>query len=463
MKPEAFDNIYFIGIGGIGMSTLARYFAAEGKQVAGYDRMPSPITDALQKEGMPIHFEDDPEQIPTVYQQETERSLLIYTPAIPSENRELNHFMENGYTLYKRSTILGLISQDKFTIAVGGAHGKTSTCAFIAHLLRQAGIDFYGFLGGIATNYETNFLAPEEKQDTPILLAEADEYDRSFLQLTPDITVLTSTDADHLDIYDTHQALLAAYDTFAAQTKQGGRLVYNAELKLPKQFPASIKKVSFSLNKGDWHARNVQVANHRYAFELIHEGEKTSIQCGVPGEHNVLNMIAGCAALGNMVGDASVYQEATATFKGVKRRFEYILDEPEVVFVDDYAHHPRELDYTIKTLKKLYPEEAITGIFQPHLYSRTRDFAEDFALALSQLDRVVLLPVYPAREEPIAAVSSRLILDYMAHTDKHLLEKTQIEDFISRDTNKVLTTLGAGDIDRLVQPIHTMLEKTRLS
>ncbi len=461
MKPEAFDNIYFIGIGGIGMSALARYFNAIGKVVAGYDKTPSPITNALQEEGTAVQFEDDPASIPQSFINNQGKSLIVYTPAIPYENKIFDFFKVREFTLYKRAAILGLLSQSKFTIAVGGAHGKTSTCAFIAHLLKVAGIDFYGFLGGVATNYATNFIKPDEGKDANILLAEADEYDRSFLQLTPDITVLTSGDADHLDVYGSHQALLDAYGEFAQQTKPNGLLIHHQEMDLPDV--KEIESLSFGLSRGDWYANNIRVANHRYQFDLLRNDQKTPIQCGLPGEHNVLNVIAGCAALKNFDIHDSTYKQASDSFKGVRRRFEYILEEPSVIFVDDYAHHPKELNFTIQTLQKLYPEENITGLFQPHLYSRTRDFANGFAEVLQQIDRVVLLPIYPAREKPIEGVSSRIIFEKMDHPDKHLLEKEEVVDFIREDKHKVITTLGAGDIDRLVNPIRKNLEEVRLS
>lgn len=462
MKPEAFDNIYFIGIGGIGMSALARFFNVNGKMVAGYDKTPSPLTDALQNEGMTVHFDDDPAHIPEKFLDEPANSLIVYTPAIPEENKIFNYFEASGYYLYKRSVILGLLSESKFTIAVGGAHGKTSTCAFIAHLLKTAGIDFYGFLGGIATNYATNFIRPDEGSEANILLAEADEYDRSFLQLTPNVTVLTSGDPDHLDIYGTQQDLLNAYGEFAQQTKSDGLLVHHQVMDLPVSCK-ELESLSFGLSAADWYADNIQVVDNRYEFDLLRDGQKTAFQCGVPGDHNVLNVIAGCAAVKDLINDEATYQQAAHSFKGVKRRFEYILEEPSVVFVDDYAHHPQELNFAIQTLQKLYPADNITGLFQPHLYSRTRDFANGFAEVLQQLDRVILLPIYPAREKPIEGVSSQMILDKIDHSDKHLLKKEEVAHFIREDQHKIITTLGAGDIDRLVQPIRKTLEESRLS
>ena len=461
MKPEAFDNIYFIGIGGIGMSALARYFASRGKYVSGYDKTPSPITSALQEEGIPIHFEDSPDNIPGEVKSAKDNSLIIYTPAVPDKHKELLYLREAGYSVYKRSQVLGYLSEQAFTIAVGGAHGKTSTCAFIAHLLKTANIDFYGFLGGIATNYKTNFLEPENYKQTPLILAEADEYDRSFLQLYPDITVLTSSDPDHLDIYETQESLLEAYQQFARQTKPNGLLVHLNNIPVPG-LSDTVETVSFGLSpEADWHADNIRVEDHHYTFDLVtNKGSKT-VQNGVPGEHNVLNLLAGAAALKNHVTDNATIQKAARSFKGVKRRFEYILNERGVVLIDDYAHHPRELDFTIETLKKLYPEERITGLFQPHLYSRTRDFAREFANVLTKLDSVVLLPIYPAREAPIEGVSSQLILDYMDHPDKHYLGKEQVEDFLASDENQVIATLGAGDIDRLVKPIRETLKRSR--
>lgn len=447
------------------MSALARYFRHKGKWVAGYDLTPSPVTDQLQAEGIPVHFEDDVEQIPQKFLEQPQSStLVVYTPAIPEDHSELNHLINEGYEAKKRAQVLGEIANEHFTIAVGGAHGKTTTSALIAHILKEAGIPCYAFLGGIATNYETNFLAPEEGQEASIMVIEADEYDRSFLQLTPSIAILTSAEADHLDIYENHQSLFTAYETFVHQLKPDGLLIHQEgiELEVPKQASA-VFTFGPENSEADFRFEQIQIEAHQFTFNLL-EGatELGRFQSGIPGEHNIRNALAAIAATKSLVRDLTVIGQALNNFKGVKRRFEYVLDSPEVTYIDDYAHHPSELAYTIDTVQRLYPDEAITGVFQPHLYSRTRDFARDFAKALEQLDHAILLPVYPAREVPIKGVSSLLILDQMNHTDKMLVEKPELADTLANDPNRVFLTLGAGDIDRMVEPIKKALKSHKI-
>lgn len=466
MKQAGIHNVYFIGIGGIGMSALARYFQHRGKSLAGYDLTPSPITDRLQAEGIPVHFEDDVNQIPNeILNQPASQTLVVYTPAIPQDHGELKHLMDCGFTIKKRAEVLGEIANEHFTIAVGGAHGKTTTSALIAHILKEAGIPFYGFLGGIATNYETNFLAPEKGKEASIMVIEADEYDRSFLQLTPSIAILTSADADHLDIYQDSESLFRAYEAFIHQLKSDGLLIHQEgiDMDIPEQAKA-VYTFGPEQSKANFRYQHIQIEAHQFTFDLV-EGQKHvgRFQSGIPGEHNIRNALAAIAATKSLVRDTKVLEKALQTFKGVKRRFEFVLESSEVIFIDDYAHHPSELTYTIDTVQRLYPNETITGVFQPHLYSRTQDFAEGFAEALNSLDRPILLPIYPAREAPIEGVSSQLILDSMNNPNKALVGKTDLVETLVNDPNRIFLTLGAGDIDRLVQPIKEAFETQKMA
>ncbi len=461
-KPlETYRNVYFLGIGGIGMSGLADYFYSRGYRVAGYDRTGSPITEKLQEKGITVHFDQALSSAPEFLWNEAGQTLIVYTPAIPEDNPILAYLSQNNFDLKKRSTVIGDLSDQFFTIAVGGAHGKTSTSALIAHILKMADIPFYGFLGGVSANYGSNFLAPESHQEAELMLTEADEYDRSFLKLAPDVTILTSTDADHLDIYDTEEALYKAYQQFASQTKTDGRLVFPDGFSLPS-LNEGVKAVSFGLNTGEWHATQIKVSNHQYAFSLSNGDQNYPMETRVPGSHNILNTVAAAAGLHELVNPLTL-QKAVKSFKGVHRRFEWVVSEDSQILIDDYAHHPKELSHTIQTVKDLYPGFRVSGIFQPHLYSRTRDFADDFAKALSRLDRVILLPIYPAREEPITGVSSELIYQHLNNTKKHLLDKTEVLEFVKKDDNAIILTLGAGDISDIVNPLAKVIKHKRVS
>lgn len=443
------------------MSGLADYFYSRGYRVAGYDRAASPITEKLQEKGITVHFDQTLESAPEFLWNEDGQTLIVYTPAIPGDNPILEYLSQNNFDLKKRSTVIGDLSERFFTIAVGGAHGKTSTSALIAHILKMAGIPFYGFLGGVSANYESNFLAPEAHQEAELMLTEADEYDRSFLKLAPDITILTSTDADHLDIYDTAEALYKAYQQFASQTKTDGRLVFPEGFTLPA-LNEGVQAVSFGLNTGDWHATQIKVSNHQHEFLLFNGDQSCPMKTRVPGFHNILNTVAAGAGLYKLVSPVTL-QKAVESFKGVHRRFEWIVSEGSQILIDDYAHHPKELSHTIQTVKDLYPGCGITGIFQPHLYSRTRDFADDFAKALSSLDRVILLPIYPAREEPIPGVSSELIYQQLNNTKKQLLDKTEVLEYVKKDNHEIMVTLGAGDISDIVHPLAEIIKDKSVS
>ena len=414
MEFESIHNVYLIGIGGIGMSALARFFNAGGKEIAGYDKTSTSLTDEMLKENIQIHFEDDVKLIPTTFTNSAlkENTLIIYTPAIPIEHAELNWFRNNGYTVVKRSEVLGMITKQSFTIAVAGTHGKTTTSSIIAHLLKQGGVDCNAFLGGIAKNYNSNLLLGKSwsKNSKPVVVVEADEFDRSFLTLYPDIAVVTSMDADHLDIYQDKENLEDSYREFVSQVKRDGVIIHKAGLDLqiaqPNHFTYSIT------SPADFRGENISVKNNKYTFDFTYKEKRfNELTLGLPGRHNVENAVAAIAvALRMNVTDEKI-SSGLSSYEGVKRRFEFHIRTPEITFIDDYAHHPEELRAAISSVKELYPNKKITGIFQPHLYSRTRDFAEGFAESLSLLDELMLLNIYPAREKPIPGVDSKMILD----------------------------------------------------
>ncbi|MEX0966782.1 MAG: UDP-N-acetylmuramate--L-alanine ligase [Bacteroidia bacterium] len=451
-------RIYFIGIGGIGMSALASYFKLKGHIVAGYDRTPSEITEMLKAQNIPVHFEDNVEQIPQEFR-EKNNVLVVYTPAVPASHSELNYFKNNGFEIKKRSQVLAEVVNFKYTIAVAGTHGKTTTAAMIVNILREAKMPMLAFLGGIATNIQSNFYSYENGKEA-IAVAEADEFDRSFLQLNPDVAVITSMDSDHLDVYADADQLTAAYIEFSNRIRNKGTLAVRQGLNIKKPEIAE-KLVSFGIeDDSDITAENIRIENGHFVFELNEKQKQTfTIKMLVPGRHNVLNALAAFAATANLVESPQQVKKGLESFTGVHRRFEYHLRTPEMVYVDDYAHHPEELRQTILALQELYPQKKVTGIFQPHLYSRTRDFAESFAQSLSLLDEVVLLPVYPAREEPIPGVDAEMILNRMTLADKHLVKKEHLLGFLQTHKVEVLATLGAGDIDRLAGPIANLLRQ----
>ncbi|MBT7038896.1 MAG: UDP-N-acetylmuramate--L-alanine ligase [Bacteroidetes bacterium] len=457
MNLSEYKRVYFIGIGGIGMSALARYFLDNNLNVAGYDKTPSSITQALETEGAIIHFEDQIDLIPTEYSENVDDTLVVYTPAIPIAHKELNYFRKNKFVVKKRAEILGMISENKFTIAVAGTHGKTSTSWMIAHLLKSCGIEFYALLGGISSNYNTNYISPSNK-DCKLLVVEADEYDRSFFHLKPNIAILTSIDPDHLDIYGQYAELIKAYQQFANSVSINGKLIKSesvGRIKAEAKTEAHIYGIG---NDFDVNAINIRIAEGTYMFDIL---TRTSfleeIKLHVAGHHNILNALAAFAAVWDFVQDDAKIRAGFESYKGVKRRFEYIIQKPNIVFVDDYAHHPSEIEFTINTLKELFPDKKITGIFQPHLYSRTRDFADEFSKVLANLDKIVLLDIYPAREEPIDGINSDLILSHINKKHKYLVSKDELLELIKEDTNEVVVTMGAGDIDRLIDPIKVVL------
>ena len=448
-----YTNYYFIGIGGIGMSAIARYFKYIGMNVSGYDRTPSPLTKKLEEEGIEVHYEDRPDLIPI----NVDKTFVIYTPAIPASLKELQYVKENGYTLCKRSRALGEIARDKDCLAVSGTHGKTTTSTLLAHIFTAGTEDgCTAFLGGISKNYHSNLL----RSTSDALVAEADEFDRSFLQLRPQIAVVTEVDADHLDIYGTHDEVRKAFSDFTAQVKKDGAVIIKKGVEFDRS-RITAKQYTYSYNEPcDFYASDIRpVQGGYFNFTLNYPGGRIAdCTVGVPGWVNVENAVAASAvALLYGVQPLKV-RAALATFSGVERRFDIHLNTPECAYIDDYAHHPNEIAAAISSLRNIFAGRKICGIFQPHLFTRTRDFADEFAAALSNLDELIMLPIYPARELPIEGVNAEMILDKVTIPNKMLVQKEQLlETIASRDID-CLVTFGAGDVDRFVKPIEELLK-----
>lgn len=440
---------YFIGIGGIGMSAIARYLNNNGHKVYGYDRTRTQLSILLEEEGMDITYEDNPIHLPETI------DLVIYTPAIPNDNKILQAVVEKGIRLEKRALALSEIIKDKKVIAISGTHGKTTTSGLLAHLLHNSKIGCSAFLGGIANNYSTNMLCNE---NSDYVVVEADEYDRSFLQLTPYISAITSISADHLDIYENKSELEKAFTQFVNQTKEKGQIFLKKGLSVETN--KEIKSQTYSLTdiESDYYVWNVRVSNGSYYFDY-HTPEKIyyDMQMTYPGIHNIENAVLALSIALKLGVNEYELRAALKSFKGMKRRFDLKLKTTDTIFYDDYAHHPEEIDATIKSLKHLYPNKRICGIFQPHLYSRTKDFADEFAKALENLDDIILLPIYPAREEPIPGITSKTILHKINKMDKYHVTKEQLLPLLSALQPQLLVTLGAGDIDQLVEPIMQLL------
>jgi UDP-N-acetylmuramate--alanine ligase len=458
---------YFLGIGGIGMSAIARYFNHLGIKVMGYDKTPTKLTDELISEGIDIHFEDNIE-IPINYQLSTDNCLVILTPAIPANHQEWAWFKSNGYNILKRSQVLGLISQNHTTIGVAGTHGKTTTSTLIAHILKQSTVDCSAFLGGISTNYNTNLLLANSDSSTNIqhptsniqnsfVVIEADEFDRSFLTLHPTIAIITSTDADHLDIYGEHNELKKSFLDYSNKLVKDGTLIIKKELDLINDL--SVNFITYSIqSEADVYAKNIEIIKGEYIFDLVFKGiEIKQLQLGIPGLHNVENAVAACAACLLSGVTQLELKNALLGFKGVKRRFEYVIKNANQIFIDDYAHHPEELRAIISSVKNMFPKNEIVVAFQPHLFSRTRDFVDGFAESLSLANEVYLLSIYPARELPIEGITSKIIFDKITCT-KHLVSNEELLNSIKNNKPKVFLTLGAGDIDLLIKPIKEILE-----
>ncbi|MTI32857.1 UDP-N-acetylmuramate--L-alanine ligase [Xanthovirga aplysinae] len=465
MSIKDIHTVYFLGIGGIGMSALARWFKHNAFQVEGYDRTSTPLTDELENEGIRIHFNDEVSAISQEVLKNKAGTLVVYTPAIPKEHKIYNYLKSGEYTLMKRSQLLGLVTDEMFTVAVAGTHGKTTTSSMIAHILKASSLNCTAFLGGIATNYNSNLILNEEGGTNLVAVVEADEFDRSFLTLHPNIAVVTSADADHLDIYSDESDLQNSFRDFISQVRKSGHLfiedaVANTLFKETIFFD-SLKDVSvsrYSLEKGDFVAKNLRVEEGSFVFDF--QGPQNYIEAlklFVPGFHNVENAIAAIAVALQLGIKEQKIKEAIASFRGVKRRFEYVLRSPQLVYIDDYAHHPTEIDAFLRSVKALYPGKKVTVIFQPHLYSRTRDFVEGFAKSLNLADEVWLLDIYPAREKPIEGVSSQLIFDKLHSVEKRMCKFEDFHQLLKKGHTEVLVTIGAGDIGQMVEPIKNML------
>jgi UDP-N-acetylmuramate--alanine ligase len=449
---NSFSNVYFVGIGGIGMSALARYFKMLGKNVAGYDKTPSPLTQQLENEGINIHFEDLGASIPAPFQT-LDETLVVFTPAIPAQMQELVYFQSNGYTCMKRSEVLGLITRNSRGLGVAGTHGKTTTSSLLAHILHQS-IGCSAFLGGISSNFESNFIFSENSDLTVI---EADEFDRSFLRLSPFASIITSTDADHLDIYGDSSTFLEGFQKYVDLIEENGLLIVKKGLPLKRSFPTYTYSIE---EEADYTATNLRSENGRFKMDVQTPNETwENMELGLPGIHNAENALA-CIVMCQFLGlNESQIREGLSSFKGVKRRFEYHLRSENLIYIDDYAHHPTEIRSLLSSVRLLYPNMKITGIFQPHLFSRTRDFMEDFAAELSKLDELILLPIYPAREEPIAGITSEKLLELSTCTEQTILNPSEVLEKLATYQEGVVLTIGAGDIDRLVPSISTILHK----
>ena len=455
---EKMNEVYFIGIGGIGMSAIARFFHAGGVKVSGYDKTPTVLTKELEASGIKVHYEENVELVPKKV------DLVVYTPAIPAEHKELVYYQTNGYKVVKRSDVLQIISESSFNICIAGTHGKTTITTMVAHLLRDSGFGCNAFLGGIAVNYGTNFWSSERN----VCVIEADEYDRSFLKLSPDVAIITAMDADHLDIYGTAEAMEEAFIDFSKRVKPEGLLVRQFGLKRGKELKAD-RHLTYSLQNesADVYAANIRMMNGSYEFDvMMKDNILENVRLNMGGMHNVENAVAAITVASSLGIENDKIKAAIENFRGVKRRFEYVIRNERLVFIDDYAHHPEELRALINGAKTLFKQKKCTVIFQPHLYSRTRDLAEGFAQVLDLADEVILLPVYPARELPIEGVSSEMVLEKMKNEHKRVLKKEELTSWVQQDyvrtLNKefgeVLITAGAGDIDMLVEPMKNELK-----
>ncbi len=451
---------YFLGAGGIGMSALVRYFNHYGKTVYGYDKTETELTYQLQSEGSHLHFHEDVALVNELFSKyRKEDILVIYTPAVPKDHAEFVFFQENEYQLQKRAWVLGEITKQFRTIAIAGTHGKTTTTTLVTHILKTAGINCFAFLGGISQNYHTNLLLGDASDKDAYVVVEADEYDRSFLTLHPFITVITSVDADHLDIYGDKDSMHQTYSQFATQVQKDGFLI--VKKNVDNDLSLKAKRLIYSLNLDtEYSADSIHIADGEFCYNIISPIESVShVAIGLPGLHNVENSIAAVAVAQQLGIKGDVINEALRSFKGVKRRFDYRVKSKSVVYIDDYAHHPEELRAAITAAKQLYPDKKVTGIFQPHLFTRTRDFADGFAESLDLLDTCLLLDIYPAREKPIQGINSQMLIDKMKSAQKFLIKKENVIDFLKTHQPEVIMTLGAGDIDTLILPIEKLLNE----
>ena len=454
MNINDIKSVYFVGAGGIGMSAIARYFLKKGLVVGGYDKTPSDLTRQLEKEGMFIHYEEDINQIPQACKNKQE-CLVIYTPAIPAEHQELCYFQENGFEIQKRAQVLGTLTKTHKGLCVAGTHGKTTTSTMCAHIMRQSHLDCNAFLGGISKNYGTNYIL----SDSDYVVIEADEFDRSFHWLRPWMSVITSTDPDHLDIYGTKDAYLESFRHYSELIQPGGALIIHRNLEMKEHLQDGVRRYDYSLNEGDFHAENIRIENGEITFDFISPIENVKdVNLGQPIPINIENGIAAMAMAQLNGCTAEELKYGMQTYGGVDRRFDFKIKTDKLVFLSDYAHHPKEIYQSARSIRELYKDKHITAIFQPHLYTRTRDFYKDFADALSQLDEVILTEIYPARELPIEGVTSKLIYDNLKPgVKKEMIQKGDVLNFVKSHSFEVLIVLGAGDLDNQVPEIANIL------
>ena len=457
MKLEKIQSVYFVGIGGIGMSAIARYFLQKGMVVGGYDKTPSALTIQLEKEGALIHYEDNVNAIPQACKM-ADHTLVIYTPAIPADHSELVYFQENGFDVEKRAQVLGLLTQSNKGLCFAGTHGKTTTSTMCAHIMHQGVIDCNAFLGGISKNYGTNYILSKKSK---YVVIEADEFDRSFHWLRPWMSVITSTDPDHLDIYGTKEAYLESFRHYTTLIQPGGALIIHTGLEVKPEVQDGVRTYTYGCDEGDFHAENVKIGEGSITFDFISPLESvTNISLGQPIPINIENGIAAMAMAQLNGCSSEELRYGMKTYGGVDRRFDFKINTPKMIFLSDYAHHPKEIYQSAKSIRELYKNRRITAIFQPHLYTRTRDFYKEFADALSQLDQVVLTEIYPAREEPIPGVTSELIYDNLREgVEKEMINKADVLDFVEKNDFDVLVVLGAGDLDNDVPEIEKILRK----
>ncbi|OYP47045.1 UDP-N-acetylmuramate--L-alanine ligase [Prevotella sp. P4-98] len=456
MEIKDIKAVYFIGAGGIGMSAIARYFIHRGLVVAGYDKTPSALTLQLEREGMLIHYEENIDEIPHACKQ-PQTCLVIYTPAIPSDHQELQYFRQNGFEVEKRAQVLGTLTREHKGLCVAGTHGKTTTSTMCAHIMHQSHLDCNAFLGGISKNYGTNYIL----SNSDYVVIEADEFDRSFHWLSPWMTVITATDPDHLDIYGTKEAYLESFRYYTELIQPGGNLIIHRDLEMKENLQEGVNRYDYSLHEGDFHAENIRIANGEITFDFISPIECVKdVQLGQPVPINIENGVAAMAMAQLSGCTAEELRYGMQTYGGVERRFDFKLKNDKIVFLSDYAHHPKEIYQSAKSIRELYSDRKITAIFQPHLYTRTRDFYKDFANALSLLDEVILTEIYPAREQPIEGVTSQLIYDNLRPgIEKHMIAKSDVLQYIKDHSFDVLIVLGAGDLDNQVPQITKILKE----
>lgn len=456
MTLENIKAVYFVGAGGIGMSAIARYFIKKGLVVAGYDKTPSNLTHQLEKEGMLIHYEENIDEIPHACRQ-PQSCLVIYTPAIPANHQELEYFRSNGFEIQKRAQVLGTITRQLKALCVAGTHGKTTTSTMCAHIMHQSQLDCNAFLGGISKNYGSNYIL----SDSDFVVIEADEFDRSFHWLSPYMTVITSTDPDHLDIYGTKEAYLESFRHYTELIQPEGTLIIHRGLEMQENLAEGVHRYDYALTEGDFHAENIHIENGEITFDFVSPIENVQkIQLGQPIPINIENGIAAMA-MAQLAGcTAEELRIGMKTYRGVERRFDFKIKNDKLVFLSDYAHHPKEIYQSARSIRELYKDRHITAIFQPHLYTRTRDFYADFADALSQLDEVILTEIYPAREQPIEGVTSQLIYDRLRPgIEKKMIHKDEVLDLVKSRTFDVLIVLGAGDLDNMVPQMTQILSR----